>query len=57
LTTPTSAELQRAYRLRQREAGRSEVRGIYVPPDLHARIKQYAARLLRAIDAPPRKGR
>ncbi len=44
-----NAEKQRRFRLRQREAGRHEVRGIYATPDERAKIKAYAKRLIQAI--------
>jgi hypothetical protein len=42
----TNAELQRAFRARQKESGKTEVRGIFAPPTLHERIKLYASRLV-----------
>jgi hypothetical protein len=53
-TAPKSnAELQRAFRARQREAGNAEVRGLFAPPALHARIKRYALKLLRTANHGP----
>lgn len=46
MTTPTAAR-QRAYRTRKAEQGATEVRGIFAPAAVHARIKAYAARLAR----------
>lgn len=48
----SNAELQRAFRARQRDAGLTEIRGIYAPPALHGRIKQAVARLLRRVLPP-----
>lgn len=51
---PLSAkEKQAAYRQRQSEAGLSEVRGIYLPPDLHAALKAAAQKLLKKSLRPP----
>lgn len=36
----TNAEKQRALRQRHRDEGRTELRGVYVPTQLHARVKQ-----------------
>lgn len=44
---PTAAERNKRFRQRQREQGRSEVRGIYAPIELHDRIKAYAKRISR----------
>ncbi len=40
-----NAEKQRRFRLRQSEAGRHEVRGIYATPEQEAKIKAYAKKL------------
>lgn len=44
---PLSAkEKQAAYRQRQAEQGLQEVRGIYLPPAMHAELKKIARKLL-----------
>jgi hypothetical protein len=44
----SSREKQEAYRARMTMLGLREVRGIYLPPALHASLKEHAAKLLRA---------
>src|SRR6185312_5284688 len=39
----TTAERQRAYKARKADAGLTEVRGIYAPPERHAAIREAAA--------------
>ncbi len=41
-------EKQRRFRLRQKEAGRHEVRGVFATPEQEEKIKQYA----RSIKQP-----
>jgi hypothetical protein len=45
--TPAERQELRRKRLLILE-GRTEVRGIYLPPGLHASLKEHAAKLLRA---------
>lgn len=40
-------ERQEALRARRAMLGMTEVRGIYLPPELHAKLKAEAARLLK----------
>jgi acetyl/propionyl-CoA carboxylase alpha subunit len=42
----TNKERQEALRARRAMLGMTEVRGIYLPPDLHASLKEHAAKLL-----------
>lgn len=42
----TSKEKQEAFRARQAMLGHTEVRGIYLPPDLHPKLKELAQKLL-----------
>jgi hypothetical protein len=43
---PQSAkERQEAYRARQAMQGMTEVRGIFLPPERHQQLKDYAAKL------------
>jgi hypothetical protein len=44
----SNAERQEALRARRALLGVTEVRGIYLPPALHASLKEHAAKLLRA---------
>ncbi len=45
-----NAEKQRRYRLRQKEAGRHEVRGIYATNEDEAKIKEFSRKLHVAKD-------
>jgi hypothetical protein len=49
----SSKEKQEAFRARQAMLGHTEVRGIFLPPELHAALKEYAKRLV----AIPQKSR
>lgn len=42
----TSKEKQEAFRARQAMLGLREVRGVFLPPELHPALKEYAAKLL-----------
>lgn len=42
----SSKEKQEAFRARQAMLGHTEVRGIYLPPELHAELKEEARKLL-----------
>jgi hypothetical protein len=42
----SNKEKQEAYRARQAMLGLTEVRGIYLPPDLHQKLKDEARRML-----------
>jgi hypothetical protein len=46
LMPQTNKEKQDAFRARQAMLGLSEVRGIYLPPELHAELKAHAKRML-----------
>jgi hypothetical protein len=52
MTAQTTRERQEALRARRAMLGQTEVRGIYLPPELHADLKalarQWAERLERA---------
>lgn len=43
----SNKEKQEAYRKRQAEQGLQEVRGIFLPPELHADLKAHAQKLLK----------
>jgi len=43
--TKSTAERQAAYRARQAETGKTEVRGIFATPENAEKIKRYAAKL------------
>ena len=43
----TSREKQEDFRARNAMLGLTEVRGIYLPPELHSKLKQMAAELLK----------
>lgn len=42
MTAKTAAQRKAAERKRARDAGLTEVRGVYAPPDLHALIRKFA---------------
>jgi hypothetical protein len=44
----TNAERQESLRARRAMLGQLEVRGIYLPPDQHAKLKELARKLLKA---------
>jgi hypothetical protein len=52
MTAKTTTERVAALRARRAADGLTEVRGIFLPQDLHAKLKQVAAKMLAA---PPRK--
>ena len=43
----TVAQRKAAERQRHKDEGRSEVRGIYAPPEQHAEVKEAAAKVAR----------
>lgn len=45
MTAQTTKERQEALRARRAMLGMTEVRGVYLHPDDHARLKRYAKRL------------
>lgn len=49
--TQSSREKQAAYRARQAMLGLTEVRGIYLPPALHAKLKEQARKLLESTNS------
>lgn len=49
----TTKERQEALRARRAMLGMTEVRGIYLPPELHAKLKAEAARLLKQHEKSP----
>lgn len=53
MTAQTPAQRKAAERQRHKEAGRTEVRGIYAKPADHAAIKAHAAKLARKRGAFP----
>ena len=46
MTAKTTSERQESLRMRRALLGLAEVRGIYLPPDMHAAIKAQAAKML-----------
>jgi hypothetical protein len=48
----TSKEKQEAFRARIKEQGLSEVRGIFLPPDKHDELKQFARKLMKRKKVP-----
>lgn len=44
----STKERQEALRARRAIEGKTEVRGIYLPPHLHAKLKELAAKLAKA---------
>lgn len=52
----SNKEKQEAYRARRAMLGMTEVRGVYLPPELHAELKKAASALLkRAKPEEPKK--
>ena len=49
MTAQTAAQRRAALVRRRKEAGLTEVRGIFLPPALHPVLKDKAARLLTAF--------
>jgi hypothetical protein len=47
MTAKPVTERVAAFRARRSAEGLTEVRGIFLPPDLHAELKELAAKLLR----------
>jgi hypothetical protein len=47
MTAKTTTERVAALRARRAAEGLTEVRGIFLPPDLHASLKERAAKLLK----------
>lgn len=47
----SSREKQEAFRARQAMLGMTEVRGIYLPPAMHADLKAYARKLVESVSA------
>lgn len=47
MTAKTTAQRVAAYRARKVEQGHPEVRGIYAPKELHAKIRAYAKELAK----------
>lgn len=54
MTAKTTTERVAALRQRRASEGLTEVRGIFLPPDLHPVLKARAAKLVKA-SAPSRK--
>ena len=47
MTAKTPAQRKAEERARHLDAGRTEVRGIYAPPEQHAEVKKAAAKIAR----------
>jgi hypothetical protein len=47
----SSKEKQQDYRARMRLLGMQEVRGIFLPPAMHAALKAYARKLAESVSA------
>lgn len=47
MTAQTSRERQEALRARRAMLGMTEVRGVYLPPSMHADLKRLAEAMLR----------
>jgi hypothetical protein len=52
----TNKERQEALRARRAMLGMTEVRGIYLPPELHAEIKAHARKLLKQAEKKEKNG-
>lgn len=53
----TTKERQEALRARRAMLGMTEVRGIYLPPELHAALKAHAKKLQKQAQKNPTSGR
>lgn len=51
----TNKERQEALRARRLLLGMTEVRGVYLPPELHAELKAQAKRILKLRKGTPPK--
>jgi hypothetical protein len=51
----TSKEKQEAFRAKREMLGLTEVRGIFLPPELHAKLKAEAQKMLKAAQAASKK--
>jgi hypothetical protein len=49
MTAKTTAQRQEALRARRAIEGLTEVRGIYLPPELHAELKKIAAKMRQRV--------
>lgn len=45
----TTAERQESLRARRAMLGTAEVRGIYLPPEMHPALKEYARKLVKRV--------
>lgn len=54
MTAKTTTERVAALRARRASEGLTEVRGIFLPPDLHPKLKALAAKMLKAPAPSPR---
>jgi hypothetical protein len=50
VTAQSTKERQEALRARRAMLGMTEVRGIYLPPELHTKLKAEARRILAAAE-------
>jgi hypothetical protein len=50
MTAQTTKERQEALRARRAMLGMTEVRGIYLPPEMHAELKAHAAKLRKRAE-------
>lgn len=47
MNAQTTTERQKAFRARKAAAGLAEVRGVFLPPSLHAKLKELARQLAK----------
>lgn len=52
MNAQTSAQRQEALRAKREMLGLTEVRGIYLPPELHAKLKEIAKNLIDGGNNP-----
>lgn len=50
-TPQSTKERQESLRARRAMLGTTEVRGIYLPPEMHAALKEYARKLIKRAPA------
>lgn len=56
-TAMTNSQRQLAFRARRLAEGKSEVRGIYLPAELHLELRAHARKLLKAKAGKPTRGK
>ena len=53
----TGKQRQKKWRLKNQQGGKTEVRGLFAPKALHARIKAYGLRIQKQLENKTKPGR